>query len=191
MQIIKAKKTLNASKIQAFKENEESNDVVQLYIEASSFLSERPLKDLRKFFEDENVENAIQSDDDIVAFIMEDKILECTGFDIRWWIAPCRKKKYSRLNRLFDEKSEVKPIKQSTIKCTVANIVDGNISNIQTFEDEPKALIATLNKLYMQDTLRTKFNSTLKFCFDETADINDVASYKTFQELVDAGVFVL
>lgn len=200
MAFIDGKKCLNANSIKAFIENENTNNIVQMFIEDTAFLLERPLKDLRSFFEDENVENAITNDDVVISFILNDKILQILGIDYRWWIAPYRRKKYGRLNQLFDtnvvKQEKSKQSNRQMICCATAIIENNVVSDIKEYEDEPKNLIPILNKEYTKNVLQTRFKPTLKFCFnykagDNGLDIYDAANYKSFEELVNEGVFVL
>lgn len=200
MQIINGEIILNKKIMSSFIEGEDKDSIVQLFIEETSFLSERPMKDLHEFFKDENVEKAITNDKTVLLFVAKTKILRILGYDYFWWIAPYRRKKYGRLKQLFDlpaEETKVETKQEvNTICCAIANIEDNVVTNIREYEDTVKNLIPILNKEYSRNVLQTRFKPTLKFCFnykagDNGLDIYDATNYKSFDELVNEGVFVL
>lgn len=200
--LIDATKALNANAINEFKANHDDNAIVTMYIDGSEYVFEETLTNMRKFFENEDIEKLITND--CVIYFMykhtDDIILKIAGIDYTWWIAPYRKKKYGRLKILFnDEINEtIKETKQKIIKvdnlhkCMIVKPKDDELQIVATFEGKMKDLLIFVNKQRQLDLLKTFFKSDLLFAFDYQDDITlDKSNFKSYEELVNEGVFVL
>lgn len=202
--VIDAKKRLGPNSIQKFKENQSDDTNVVMYIEDTEMFFERPLKEMRSFFEDESVEQAVLNDDCVISFITDEKILTILGLDFNWWIAVVRNKKYRRLDKLFGEQVVEKEQKkerqkkekidafQSLYKCACANLDNGVLKDIETFEGSYKDMIIFINKANAMKLMRSFFKASVVFCinYSEDKDLENVDNWFTVEELKEKGVFV-
>lgn len=208
--LIDAKKALKPWHIQQFKENQADDVNVVMYIEHTQAIFERPLKDMRKFFEDEEVEKNVSDDNCVISFMTDAKVLQILGIDYNWWIAVIRGKKYRRLEKLFPDACSEEPIKnqsenlikppqerktskkrndsQTIFKCACGIKNGEQIEDIETFEGTYKETIAFINRQNQIRQIRSFFKAEIVFC------VNCDASEKnwfTVNELIEKGVFVI
>lgn len=206
--LIDAKKAFKRWHLQQFEENQTDDVNVVMYIEPTQVIFERPLKDMRKFFEDEEVEKNVPDDNCVISFITETKVLQILGIDFNWWIAVVRNKKYRRLDRLFSkEKIEEQQTQETSerqkkeknivvdemiYKCACGIKKDNEVVDIEKFEGTKKDMICFVNRLFQKNQIRSMFKAVVVFCINYKfdSDLNDINNWFTLNELYDKGVFV-
>lgn len=196
--IIDATRALGPQSIREFKENHKDDAEVVMYVEEYNKLFTKTLSDLRQFFEDDEIHSAIVSDKCVIYFMFseDDTMLKFCGFDYKWWTSPYRKKPLGRLKMLFDDNVEStkddtsKKVKTKTIKveslykCEIVKPLHDDLEVVDKFEGKLKDMISFINKNRQLDLLRTFFKSDILY------SIND-SEFKTYEKLVEEGVFVL
>lgn len=205
MKIIDARKKLTAQSIADFKDGQDNATIVDIVSDKTESLFTCTLDELENFFKRNDVEEAFTEDDDIIYFMSQETTLQILGLDFKYFIAPVRGVKYKRLEKLFgpsdmasdsmrnisSKKSAVtadksaKPQKTHfSIQCATFD-KDDNIVDIQVIEGVKNDFIRDLNQHYSMTILRSHFENTVKFRF------NDDEDWQTFDELKDKGVFLV
>ena len=192
--IIDAKRKLNYKFMQKFILGQDPNATVTMYIDSSEKIFERPLKNIRLFFEDQKVEEQVTSDDCVISLITDIRVLEFTGFDFNWWIAMIRGKKYHRLDRLFnapEKKEKIDDEKPEVYKVACGIKKDSVVTEIEKFEGNKKDTTAFVNKIFAKMQIRSMFKANVVFCvnYKYDDDLNDANNWLTMHELCDKGVF--
>ena len=199
-ELINASHNFKPEKIAQFRDGQSEDCTVTLYIVDSDSIYEKPLRDLRLFFTDPDIEAKVVNDSTELIFSTNDKMLKMVGIDYKWAIEPVRGKKYGRLGRLLGEnvetvkteekvKTEKAPRSAATFSVAIGmQNGAGVVENIRTFTGKEKECVAFLNKEYSQDQLRSFFTANNVFVFVKEGD---EPVWKTKQQLVDEGVFEL
>lgn len=200
-ELINASHNFKPEKITQFRDGQSEDCIVTLYIVGSDDIYEKPLRDLRLFFTDPDIEAKVVNDSTELIFSTSDKMLKMLGIDYKWAIEPVRGKKYGRLGRLLGEnvetvktdedkpKAEKKPRSTATFSVAIGmQNGKGIVENIRTFSGKEKECVAFLNKEYSQDQLRSFFTANNVFAFVKEGEEPE---WKTKQQLVEEGVFEL
>ena len=193
--LIDGKKKLKFENIEEFKQGLTDDTVVSMYIDQLDIFFQKSLKDMKDFFTDESIESKVQDDNCVITFLGGSNALEILGIDYKWWIAPVRKKKYARLNKLFglEQDKQEQNVKQSNIiyKCACGIKKDNVVTDIEKFEGIQKEMTAFVNKLFARNQIRTFFRGVIVFCvnYKYDSDLDDINNWFTLSELSEKGVF--
>ena len=200
MKVIDAKKKLTALSIKEFKANQSDDTFVVVFSERTNAEFSTTLGQLEDFFKREDVEQVFVENDDVIFFSTEETTLEILGVDYKYFIAPVRNVKYKRLDKLFhsiddlDLKIEetkidkhTKTTKTSKSLSVICQSIDkdNNIVDSCEIEDSKSKIIESINNYYRIQLLRSRFENTIRFSFDNGQ------TFKTFDELVNEGVFIV
>ncbi len=148
---------------------------------------------------------------DVTLLSSEDIAYVMIGLDITWWRASYRRKPLGRLLQLFvppvdavkrteeqrnaDAKATIstgrKVATEVTAKLACGVRKDTNITDVETFEGNPKDMKVFINKYLARNHLRSFGRAITVFCvnYKYDGDLNDIDNWKTFDELVEQGVF--
>ena len=192
--IIDAKHKLGYKAMNEFMSGQDPNTTVTMYIDSSEKIFERPIRNMRLFFEDQKVEEQVTSDDCVISFITDTRVLEIIGLDFTWWIAMVRGKKYRRLDKLFnaqEKKEKVESAGPETYKCACGIKRNSVVTDIEKFEGTQKDMIAFVNKIFAKIQIKSMFKANVVFCvnYKYDDDLNDANNWFTMHELCNKGVF--
>lgn len=195
VKFIDARKKLGQNSMKEFVNCNSDDAIVTMYIEPQELIFEKTIKNMKQFFEDEEIEKVIDNDDCIISFVSDSAVLQIIGLDYRWWIAVVRKTKRARLKRLFDfddkiiEEKQNKKVKQvESYTCFCGTVIDGKIDNIASFDGQKKDLINFVNKEYQIRMIKSFFKAKVVYCLN--SDENDIGNWKSYEDLLKEGVFV-
>ena len=192
--IIDAKHKLGYKAMNEFMAGQDPNTTVTMYIDSSEKIFERPIRNMRLFFEDQKVEEQVTSDDCVISFITDTRVLEIIGLDFTWWIAMVRGKKYRRLDNLFnapEKKEKVENVGQEIYKCACGIKRNSVVTDIEKFEGTKKDMIVFVNKIFAKMQIKSMFKANVVFCvnYKYDDDLNDANNWFTMYELCNKGVF--
>lgn len=192
--IIDAKHKLGYKAMSEFMSGQDPNTTVTMYIDSSEKIFERPIRNMRLFFEDQKVEEQVTSDDCVISFITDTRVLEIIGLDFTWWIAMVRGKKYRRLDKLFnapEKKEKVESAGQEIYKCACGIKRNSVVTDIEKFEGTQKDMVAFVNKIFAKIQIKSMFKANVVFCvnYKYDDDLNDANNWFTMHELCNKGVF--
>lgn len=187
---IDAKKRLGPNAIEQFRNGQADDTIVTMFVDTTQSIFEKPMKDFREFFEEDEIEQAVPDNDCVISFMTETKVLQILGLDYLWWIAVVRNKKRRRLEKLFgteekkepQEKQEKKSFVANTINCRCATIANDELVDITVFDGNHKDCVSFVNKEYQMRQLRSRFQAKIIFSID-------CGEWLTFEKLVEKGVF--
>ena len=192
--IIDAKHKLSYKFIQKFMAEQDPNTTVTMYIDSSEKIFERPLKNMRLFFEDQKAEEQITSECCVISFITDTRVLEIAADDFLWWTAIVRGVKYKRLDKLFNDvekKDIIESAKPEIYKVACGIKKDSVVTDIEKFEGSKKDTTAFVNKIFAKMQIKSMFKANIVFCvnYKYDDDLNDANNWFTMYELCDKGVF--
>lgn len=197
-EIIDASKLLAQSHMLQFSKDLTDDTIIQMYVEQTNFVREKPFKQMVEFFTDNDIVPYIPDDDCVILFIAPNgAMLQIVGYDWFWWRKPFRKKEFGRIEQyhLFDKALPTKKEKQTTEPETLhtmyvaCKLPDKSIIFYDKCTGTHKQLVAFVNTKYAEIQLKTQFEAIPVFAIDPQDDNNVV--YSEFDELVEKGAFVL
>lgn len=192
--IIDAKRKLSYKFIQKFMTGQDPNTTVTMYIDSSEKIFERPLKNMRLFFEDQKAEEQITSECCVISFITDTRVLEIAADDFFWWTAMVRGVKYRRLDKLFnteEKKEKVENVGPEIYKVACGIKKDSVVTDIEKFEGNKKDVTAFVNKIFAKMQIKSMFKANIVFCvnYKYDSDLDDADNWFTMYELCNKGVF--
>ena len=192
--VIDAKHKLSYKFIQQFMAGQDPNTTVTMYIDSSEKIFERPIRNMRLFFEDQKAEEQITSECCVISFITDTRVLEIAADDFFWWTAIVRGVKYKRLDKLFnnvEKKDVIESVKPEIYKVACGIKKDSVVTEIEKFEGNKKDTTAFVNKIFAKMQIKSMFKANVVFCvnYKYDDDLNDANNWLTMYELCDKGVF--
>lgn len=203
MILIDAKKKLTYQSIVDFKADQSDDTAVDVVSEMSDVAFSTTLGSLQDFFKRDDVAETFVNDKDVISFLTEQTALQILGVDFKWYITPVRGIRYKRLDKLFNicdtndegmnkpsNTSTKKPREKTakpTIKVECARIDKDNniVEESTTFVGTKSEVVSFINMYYAKAMIRSRFADDAKF------KVENDETWKSFDELVNEGVFLV